>query len=218
MLELFKRCLNANYIHTAEGGDYAIETEGNISYLLFEWSDGLEDWKNNLNFRTVKIDRGEPWFVHRGFANVWNAMKQEVLSEINLTIKRKKVEAVLCIGYSHGAALSLLAQETLAGIFGKTLHIEGYGFGCPRVVKGKLPKEVEARLQNFYTIRNVPDIVTHLPPAAFGFRHIHMIEIGEKGKYGPVKAHTSQAYINELSQFKSAPSIPSIPRTRFARV
>lgn len=27
MKELFDRCLNAKYIHTAEGGDYAIEVE-----------------------------------------------------------------------------------------------------------------------------------------------------------------------------------------------
>ena len=41
------RCLNAQYEITEESGDYAIQREGDILYLCFQWSNGKEDWKNN---------------------------------------------------------------------------------------------------------------------------------------------------------------------------
>ena len=52
MVNLFKRCLKAKdkYIHTSEGGDYYIEAEGDTLYLLFECSDGAEDWLHNFDF------------------------------------------------------------------------------------------------------------------------------------------------------------------------
>ena len=50
LLRMFRRCLSAEYTHTSEDGDYCVETDGKTLYLLFEWSDGKRDWKNNLDF------------------------------------------------------------------------------------------------------------------------------------------------------------------------
>ncbi len=203
-LPLFLRCLNADYTHTPEGGDYALEIFPPLVYLLFEWSDGQEDWHNNLAFSAKKVNpeapKDEQWYAHRGFLKVWNAMKDEVIQKITEATLRGQIHTITCVGYSHGAALSLLATEALSCRFGQHLSVEGYGFGCPRVVWGIQPDTLHRHLANFHTIRNIPDLVTHLPPVALGFRHVNLTEIGEKGKYGPIEAHTSQAYIHELSQ------------------
>ncbi len=224
-LALFLRCLNADYTHTPEGGDYALQLVAPRLYLLFEWSDGREDWHNNLTFSAVKVNpdapKDEQWHAHRGFLKVWNAMKEEVVEKITEATRQSPVRTITCVGYSHGAALSLLATEELSHLFGQHLSVEGYGFGCPRVVWGDLPDAVRQHLADFQTIRNIPDLVTHLPPTALGFRHVNLTEIGQKGKYGPIEAHTSQSYIVELSKIHgsvtSAPSIPSIPHTLRAR-
>lgn len=198
------RCINAEYHHTDQSGDYAIQAEPPFLYLLFEWSDGHEDWRNNLSFSARKVHPHDPkmsqWYAHRGFLKVWQAMRGEVMEKITQMIMTDLYHNITCVGYSHGAALSLLATEELSRHWGQTLRVEGYGFGCPRVVWGNLPDAVRLCLSNFHTIRNIPDLVTHLPPAAFGFRHINLESIGEKGKYSPIKAHTSQAYLDELRQ------------------
>ena len=225
MLSLYLKCLEADYVHTPHGGDYALQIESPMLYLLFEWSDGREDWHNNLNFSAIKVDPNAPkeeqWRAHRGFLKVWRAMEDKVTEEIAQQIKNASVRHIVCVGYSHGAALSLLATEELSRLFGQRFSVEGYGFGCPRVVWGDLPDAVRQHLAGFHTVRNIPDLVTHLPPSALGFRHVNLTEIGQKGKYGPIEAHTSQAYVVELSRIHgsimSAPSAPLTPRRHRVR-
>ena len=40
LLALYKRCLNANYTHVENDGDYALERVDNTLYILFQWSHG----------------------------------------------------------------------------------------------------------------------------------------------------------------------------------
>ena len=74
----------------------------------------------------------------------------------------------------------------------------GYGFGCPRVIYGHAPQE-RLRWRNFYVIRNIDDVITHLPPSFLGFRHVgNMVEIGRAKKYSPIDAHRAENYMIEL--------------------
>ena len=202
MKELFDRCLAAKYIHTAEGGDYAIEVEDGIIYLLFQWSAGAVDWKNNFDFPARPYKRmNDVWYCHRGFLRVWKAMRDEIEAKVAEIIDAEPlIYGFKCVGYSHGAALALFATEDMAYHYGVTYWVNGYGFGCPRVVWGIIPKAVNHRLARFTAVRNIPDIVTHVPPALFGFHHTNILKIGERGKYTAVGAHYPQAYQEELQK------------------
>lgn len=197
---LFKRCLNADYTHTAEGGDYAIEVDGNTLYILFEWSDGKEDWRNNFDFPAKPYKRmTEKWFCHRGFLRVWKAMRDEIEIRVaEILQQHADISEITIVGYSHGGAMALLATEDMTYLYGDRMAVSGYGFGAPRVLWGYVPKAVRERISAFVTVRNIPDIVTHLPPKAFGYRDINVKEIGEKWKYNPIEAHYSSSYIAEL--------------------
>ena len=201
MKDLYRRCLDAEYIHTTEGGDYAIEVDGDTLYLLFEWSDGAEDWKNNFDFPAKPYKRmRDKWFCHRGFLKVWKAMRDEIENRVAETLERNTdISNITIVGYSHGGAMALFATEDMTYLYGDKFNVSGYGFGAPRVLWGYVPKAVRERISAFVTVRNVPDIVTHLPPKVFGYRDINIEEIGEKGKYKPIKAHYSSAYIEELN-------------------
>ena len=201
MINLYRRCLDAEYTHTTEGGDYAIEVDGNTLYILFEWSDGAEDWKNNFDFPARPYKRmTDKWFCHRGFLKVWKAMRDEIENRVAETLERNTdISNITIVGYSHGGAMALFATEDMTYLYGDKFNVSGYGFGAPRVLWGYVPKAVRERISAFVTVRNVPDIVTHLPPKVFGYRDINIEEIGEKGKYKPIKAHYSSAYIEELN-------------------
>lgn len=203
MKELFDRCLAAKYIHTAEGGDYAIEVEDGVIYLLFQWSNGAEDWKNNFDFPARPYKRmNDVWYCHRGFLRVWKAMRDEIEAKVAEIIAADPlILGIKCIGYSHGAALALFATEDMTYHYGVTYWVNGYGFGCPRVVWGIVPQAVKQRLARFTAVRNIPDIVTHVPPALFGFRHLNLFKIGKRGKYTPIGAHYPLAYRRELQNF-----------------
>ena len=136
MVNLFKRCLNAEYIHTAEGGDYAIEIDGSTLYLLFEPSDGLEDWKNNFDFPAQPYKDMTPvWYCHRGFTKVWKAVQDELAPKVDeILSSSESIKRIVCVGYSHGAALAVLATEDMEWQYGDEYTVEGYGFGAPRVL------------------------------------------------------------------------------------
>ena len=54
--------------------------------------------------------------------------------------------------------------------------------------------------KNFYVVRNLDDIVTHLPPYITGYRHVgNLVEIGRMGNYSGIEAHMAENYLSELS-------------------
>lgn len=208
MVELFKRCLNCkDYTHTSESGDYCIQVDNGTIYLLFECSNGVEDWKNNFSFfKKPYKDMEESWRCHGGFLKVWKSMQDDIESKVaRLLIDHPEIQHITCIGYSHGAALAVFCTEDMEYWYGKRCEVRGYGFGTPRVIWGKIPESVKFRLRRFVSIRNIPDIVTHLPPMLFGFRNAGtLVKVGKKGKYSLIDAHRPNSYIEELeNHFKS---------------
>lgn len=204
MTNLFKMCLESSYIHTCGGGDYSISTDSDTIYIFFEWSDGKEDWKSNFNFPVKPYKRMEDkWYCHRGFLKVWKGMRKEIELTVSALINNMSIDRIVCVGYSHGGALSALATENFTYLYGDNIEVKGYGFGAPRVFWGFIPKAVRERMDNFVTIRNIPDIVTHLPPSLFGYRNSgHLLKIGKHFKYNPIKAHFPDIYMSELQNYK----------------
>ena len=198
--ELFERCCRADYQQVGHAADFAIEREGNTLYLYFQPSRGCEDWENNLDFPAKPYARmGDGcWFAHRGFLRVWQSA-QGALAPVILD---PAVRNMVIVGYSHGAALAVFCHEYV-WFHRPDLRrkLKGYGFGCPRVVWGVLPKEVKERWANFTVVRNVDDVVTHLPPASLGYRHVgKLLEIGAKGRYSDWDAHREENILKELKK------------------
>jgi hypothetical protein len=204
LLNLYNKCLNANYKTIGDQSDYAIKRVGSKLYLFFEWSDSAADWKNNFNFPSKPYkDMGITWRCHRGFLKVWKSIEPYVKD----AIMKPTVKSVTIVGYSHGAAIATLCHEYVW--FNRPdlrNKLDGYGFGSPRVFWGNISEELRERWANFHIVRNLNDIVTHMPPKFFGFRHVNdVIEIGEDGKMALCKtalkcieAHRPENYIYSM--------------------
>ncbi len=200
---LFNKCITMQYIQVENDASYALERIGTTLYIYFQDSNGAEDWKNNLDFPAKSYSRTEKhiWFAHRGFLRVWKTIMGYISSDIN-NVEFKKI---VIVGYSHGAAIAALCHEYVwynrADIRDR---IEGYGFGCPRVFWGFRSTKTNMRWANFTVIRNINDIVTHLPPSALGFSHVgEMLEIGARGKYSAIDAHRANNILSELKAYES---------------
>ena len=202
LYRLFLRCLNIPYTHVENSGDLAAERIGDHLYIYLECSDGGEDWRNNLDFVSVPYKNMEGnWRAHGGFVRVWRSI-EPYLSEM---IKDERYKRITVVGYSHGAALAVLCHEYIH------YHrpdirdrLFGYGFGCPRVICTRKSESIREIWQNFTVVRNINDVVTHLPPRIFGFIHVgNMLEIGERGKYSGIDAHRPESYINELKLYEA---------------
>ena len=205
LLSLFNRVLNAKYTTIPESkASFCYEKRGGILYIFFEHSNGITDWKNNFDFPAKPYrDMENRWYVHRGFLRVWKSAKEYLKEQIC----NRGVREIVIVGYSHGAALALLCHEYC--VFNRpdiANNIFGFGYGCPRVVHGCLRRKICQRFKHFYVIRNCRDIVTHLPPVLFGFRHVgNIIHIGENASYGPIESHRRENY---LAQLETAQELP----------
>jgi hypothetical protein len=225
ILELFTACLKASYIQVENAGSYALEKIGNTLYIYLEGSNGVIDWKNNFDFfpkvrRNIwrnavccldifKSNCSAPvkpykdmeyrWFSHRGFLRVWKSIEPYIAAPI----EDRKFKKIIIVGYSHGAALAVLCHEYV-WYHRPDLRekIEGYGIGCPRVFWGIQTAQARERWARFYVIRNIDDIVTHVPPVWLGFSHVgNLISIGTRGKYSRIDAHRSENILEELNKY-----------------
>ena len=195
---LFARCLSIGYTHLAGGVDYALERRGACLSLYLESSDGAEDWMRNLNFPSAAYRRdGKPiFFAHRGFLEAFRTL----IPKIEAPFADPAVRSLQIVGYSHGAALAVLAHEYAwyhrPDLRGSLL---GYGFGCPRVLFGFARRALAERWEGFTVVRNIDDAVTHLPPSALGYYHVgRMVEIGARGRYSRIDAHCPENILCEL--------------------
>lgn len=191
--KLFEKVLHVNHIQLEEEtASYFVEREGDTLRLLFEKSNGRTDWMNNLDFPAKPYrDMEDQWHAHRGFLRVWKAMEPHLADLIaDPTVKRIEIA-----GYSHGGAVALLCFE-YCKYHRPEIEVVGFGFGAPRVVWGPVPEKVKARLEGFVVIRNGADLVTHLPPLFFGYRHTGPVCHVYKHGMGvtPIKDHYPDKY------------------------
>ena len=196
-LLLFEECLafRDKYIHVENDGSYyVVKIEGHLC-IYFEWSNGKEDWKNNFNFPAKPYrEMKNLWFCHRGFLKVWKSIEPYITNDI----LDPEVRYIHVVGYSHGGAIAQLCYEYVK-FHRPDVKVYGVGYGAPRVVWGWASKAVKERFKGFEVVRNGNDIVTHLPPAVFGFRHLcDVIKIGTN--VGPIKDHYPQRYAEALDE------------------
>ncbi|MBQ9729060.1 MAG: lipase family protein [Clostridia bacterium] len=187
--ELFSDCLHIPYSQVGRSANYAVKRENDTLYLFFEGSDGKNDWKSNLNFPAKPYKRmGKTiWFAHRGFLRTW----KEIEPFLSDTITDKSVRKIVIAGYSQGGALAMLCHEYVwyhrPDLRTQT---EGYGFGAPRVFWGIQTAKLKTRWKSFTVVRNLNDLITHLPPAFLGFSHVgRLLKIGKRRKYSSIEAH-----------------------------
>lgn len=202
LYELFSVCLNISYTQVGRSANYAVSRENGTLYIFFQGSDGRNDWKSNLDFPAKAYKRmGKTvWFAHRGFLRVWKELEPFLAEKIADT----SVQKIVIAGYSHGGALAMLCHEYVwyhrPDLRAQT---EGHGFGAPRVFWGVQTAELKSRWKNFTVIRNIDDVVTHLPPSFLGFSHVGaFLKIGERGKYSAIEAHYPENILRELKAYE----------------
>jgi len=193
--ELFQQCLDAPYITIGDDFQYWYDGERTI---YFQCSSSDSDWKKNLDFFPIPIkpykDMPITWYAHRGFVKVWKSVRDTILPIVKEIYAKRFVPRI--IGYSHGAAIAVLAHEdvifTTLGfiktngvvdfLYGEGMEPETIVFGCPRVIW--MSNKINER---FYGIDNYQvrgDVVTNIPPKLFGFRHVG--DILKLGNWFPI--------------------------------
>lgn len=111
------------------------EVDGVIR-LLFQETNGKQDWKTNLDFPVKPYKRQQKcFFIHRGFAKAWKSCNDEIMKAFIDAKMRFPLYKTQISGWSHGGGLAPLAAEDFKFRTGVKVD-ELITFGAPKIIFG----------------------------------------------------------------------------------
>lgn len=153
------------------GVQYSVRIQGDTVKIIFRGTDSFMDVMTDLKFWRKTIPYGNYQSkikVHHGFINAYKC--EDIRNEIH-TFITKDIEKIKITGHSYGAALACLCATDLQYNFPEKDY-EVALFGCPRLGNSAFRKSYNKRLFKTVRVENGNDIVSKVPFAWMGFRHI----------------------------------------------
>lgn len=174
--------------------------------ITFRGSDSRKDWKVNSKFWKSVIPYNNyrsKIRVHSGFIGAYKS--KSIRDKIQKEIEKNKIKKVALTGHSYGAALAVLCAVDLEYNFPKNDY-EVIVFGCPRVGNKYFQRSYNLRVFKTLRVENVSDLVTKVPFAFMGYRHVGAcLKIGDKHKFSfpNMHAHALQEYYPHIIKLQS---------------
>jgi predicted lipase len=177
-------------------------------FIVFQGSNGLKDWADNLDFkkRTIPYEGVNPdILVHEGFISQYKAVRKIIHEKIKSRIGGSLI--VYCTGHSLGGALATLCAVDIQYNFSTAFPVsEGrltcITFGSPRVGNAMFAESYDARVPATLRVVNGDDIVTKVPMLSFQFSHVgQLVGIGKKHWWkilGSTNDHYPQRYLENI--------------------
>tara|TARA_R110002020_G_scaffold407511_3_gene617525 strand:- start:151 stop:873 length:723 start_codon:yes stop_codon:yes gene_type:complete len=145
-----------------------IYKKGKEIVITFEGTDSIRDLPILFDFRKdvvqvegVDVDNIK---IHRGFIKAYMSIHNDILS----VLKRHKFDSIHCCGHSLGGALAEISILFLKNIANK---VSVHTFASPRVGNYRASKVIYECCVDFKRFVITGDLVPHLPPFFFGYRH-----------------------------------------------
>lgn len=179
-----------------------LRKRGGCLSIIFRGSNSGRNWKTNVAFRQKVVPYGNTASkirVHSGFLEAYKspAVRNVIHQTMAPDIHRVKIS-----GHSQGAALAILCGVDLEYNF-PDKDYEVVLFGAPRVGNRAFQKSYDKRVFKTLRIENGNDIITKIPFACMGYRHVGAnIHIGKPRIMGifSFEDHSPQAYYKTLFQ------------------
>ena len=169
-------------------------------WIVFRGTDTAEDLLRDLRFWKKRIPYGNydsDIRVHSGFIEAYKStdVRKKIHSVITDNICRIEIS-----GHSLGAAMAALCAIDLNYNF-PHLDITAVLFGAPRVGNRAFARSYDRRVFKTFRVENSKDIVTRLPPALLGYRHVGIkirLRQGLQSIFPPLSAHDVKSYYESL--------------------
>lgn len=171
---------------SAEWGTYE---EEDIVYILFQETDGLTDWIQNLSFTKRKYGKLK---FHHGFYELYDLMRDDVIRFVESLPKDK---TLVVSGWSQGAAIAQIAVQDIYYHTGRKSIL--ISFGTPMAIYGRKTRDTcREAVTEVYEYCNKSDIVTYQPPFPRWY-HIRRVNVGSFGILRLFRPHTYHTNYDE---------------------
>lgn len=200
-------CETLTVIDDAESGVQCyVRRNGGTLSITFRGTNSGQDWKTDFTFwkKTIPYDNTVSKIrVHTGFINAYKSLG--VRDRLHSLVTRD-VQSIHISGHSYGAALAVLCAVDLEYNHPEK-DIEVLLFGCPRVGNSAFRKSYNKRVFKTLRIENGNDIVTKIPFASWGYRHVGIrLHVGPPRIFGLLSGNQHQPQNYHSSIFTQLPS------------
>ena len=164
-----KNMLNRVENFSIKGTDgYTGMKDGNL-YIVFQGSQGLNDWLDDFEFWPAKLPfevEGKDINIHHGFFEQYINIRQLILEKVNINFPKE----IIIIGHSLGSALASICSFDLSVT--KQIASTVILFACPKIGGMDFVKYYKKYVPNTYAFVYGNDIVPRVPPYwTFYFKH-----------------------------------------------
>ena len=146
------------------------------AFIAFRGTTNGADWGTNSRLRMIPSSLGDGARVHRGFAESWESVKDQVFEElVGLAPER-----ITLTGHSLGGACAVIAStDIIAGFPG--VPVDLITFGGPRCGNPAYSKAIAKNVSSCTRVVHDNDIVPSMPTVALGYAHsatewLHILE------------------------------------------
>ena len=144
-------------------GYIAYSDVSNVAWVVFRGTANEAEWREDFNFSQVdltlpsgdnqtdfQLKTGDTIACHKGFIDVFNEFKQDMVN----AIEDLKPGQIVVTGHSLGAALATLASLELSSMY----DVYTYCFASPRVCD-----DIPSNNSSFWRMNNTADIIPSVP-------------------------------------------------------
>ena len=165
--------------------DYAViyHADRDVIAIYFQGTADAGDWSANFTtstktWRTVKFNGTKTTIkVHKGWYNMYNAMKDVIHKEYSDLIKEHPNAELEIIGHSLGAGMGQICAEDMFYTFGVKSHCFTFGSVKPFSLSSSDGKAyLQSCCKEVYNFCDNSDVVCYLPPMS-EFDHINGVWI-----------------------------------------
>ena len=131
----------------------------------------ISQWASDLDtvYTRWKYGNGN---VHSGFYDRFDEIKAPVMSFLRIAKKIHPKASIIVSGHSMGGAVATMFSMYLDTVYPSYSPSFVYTFGSPRVGDKTFATQVDKTFgDKLIRVMNEWDMVTDLPPTAFGYRH-----------------------------------------------
>lgn len=171
--------------------------------LAFRGTNSVKNFMNDIKFikKAVPYDNPQSKIrVHSGFINAYKSdkIRGRIIKIVGADPQIKRIRVT---GHSLGAALATLCAVDLQYNF-PDRDYEVILFGSPRVGNCAFKKSYDKRIFKTMRIKNRGDIITELPFAFMGYRHVGaQIVLPRRGLMLPLISHSAYKYYSNTLEF-----------------
>ena len=137
--------------------------------VSFRGSDNTKNWIDDFDFLQIPYLRCAGCLIHNGFWLGYLTVSHSMKSQIELLLSKYRGSNIYVTGHSLGGALATVAALDIKHTYDAPMKV--YTFGQPRVGNALYAKHFSTKIPDSYRVIHYADIVPHLPPIEFDFKH-----------------------------------------------